>query len=82
MAIAINVVVSVVVVIIVVCCAVCLVKRKKRQANRAASVEIPVSTASTSGSRSTQPGVVQESHQPEGTPVSSLCFILEKPATP
>ena len=77
MAVANNVVVSVVVVIIVACCVVCLVKLKKTRADRsdrAAGVEIPISTTTTSAYRSTQPGVVQERLQPEETP--SVAYAL------
>lgn len=73
-AIVINVVVSVVVVIIVVCYVIFLVKRKKTTANRAADVEIPMSTTTASASRTTQPGVAEEPHHPAENPFSSVAY--------
>lgn len=67
---AVGVFVGVIVLIIIVCCVLRRVKRKKTP-NRAAGVEIPMSTVTTSASRSTQQGVVQELHQPPGNTLLS-----------
>ncbi|KAL9973592.1 hypothetical protein ACROYT_G020067 [Oculina patagonica] len=57
------VVVTLAFVISLVCCVVCVVKRKKKL-NSDADVAIPMTTATTSASRTTRPGEVQHSPRP------------------
>lgn len=57
------IIVSVAVLITGVCCVVCIKKKKKRP-NSEAEVRIPLSTVTTSASRTTQPGVSQHSPRP------------------